>query len=398
MARDEPFVWRDKARASQADIPPQRGGSARSAPVLSSLAMSALRTVRFWTATLAGCALLALIEASALHLDALRAQRDSRLDLILLERLLADSVWVLMAVVVFAVTDHAAKVELRGRAIAWRFVLLGLALLPVYATSDAIAYVIVTTGDFVTFGDRLRRMAGTSFIWDIFLYVLLAIGCYALFQHERARRHEQERADLKTRLAQAELELLRAQLEPHFLFNALNTISGLVRSGSNDVASGALAELSRLLRYVIEASRHERVPLAWELQFVASYLRLQQIRYGSRLQFTIHNGVTVKGCDVPPLLLQPLIENAVVHGAARTTDPTSIELRVLANESELLVEISNSVDEQDTGAPDTTRVGLHNTRERLQRIYGSSFSFDARREHRGRYCVKLSLPRESACA
>jgi two-component system, LytTR family, sensor kinase len=360
--------------------------------------MSTLRSPRFWIATVAGCTLLALTESTALHLDAVRTGRDSRFGLLLLERLLADSVWILMSAVVFGAMDRAAAAGLRGREVAWRFVLLGVALLPVYATSDAIAYVAVQPGDVGTIGERLKRTAGTSVLWDIFLYILLTTGCYALFLHERTRRHERESADLKTRLAQAELELLRAQLEPHFLFNALNTISGLVRTRQDDLATSALAELSQLLRYVIEASRQERVPLAWELQFVASYLRLQQIRYGSRLQFAIHESVAAKGCDVPPLLLQPLIENAVVHGTARTTDPTRIELRVDVDDSRLLVEIQNSVDEQDANAPDSTRVGLRNTRERLQRIYGSEFSFDAGRRGSSLYCVTLSLPRASACA
>lgn len=82
------------------------------------------------------------------------------------------------------------------------------------------------------------------------------------------------------------------------------------------------------MRYVIEASRQERVPLAWELRFVSNYLRLQQIRYGDRLSFAIHQDTMARGYDVPPLLLQPLIENAVVHGAARTSDAASIEVRV----------------------------------------------------------------------
>src|SRR4029078_5109103 len=116
--------------------------------------------------------------------------------------------------------------------------------------------------------------------------------------------------------------------ELNVLSNALNTIAGLVRGAHPELATRALAQLSELLRYVIEASRQERVPLAWELDLVSNYLELQQIRYGSRLQVAIHQDAAARSYDVPPLLLQPLIENAVVHGATCTSHEARNEVRV----------------------------------------------------------------------
>jgi hypothetical protein len=114
-------------------------------------------------------------------------------------------------------------------------------------------------------------------------------------------------------------------------------IAGLIRVARPELATTALAKLSELLRYVVEASRHDKVPLAWELEFAASYLELQQLRFGPRLQFVIHEPAAGRACDVPPLLLQPLIENAVVHGVARTSDPVTIAVRVAMASGQLRV-------------------------------------------------------------
>ncbi|MGQ0648739.1 MAG: sensor histidine kinase [Gemmatimonadaceae bacterium] len=357
--------------------------------------MHTLRNHRFWMASVGGCTLLALVEATALHFDALRAPRPSSLSLLLLERAIADVAWLVMSAIVFVAMTQVTKSNAPVTAIAGRFTLIGVWLAPMYTTSDALAYAIVRDGGFATFGDRLQRIALTAFMWDLFLYVLLVLACYAFLLHQRARRRERESSELLARLTQAELALLRAQLEPHFLFNALNTISGLIRSRRHDAATSALAQLSELLRYVVEASRQERVPLEWELQFVSNYLELQQLRYGLRLQFAVHDDTVSRRCDVPPLLLQPLIENAVVHGAARTIGPARIDVRVTRHHARLSVDVQNSWNDRPRRPGGTTGVGLSNTRQRLVRMYGDSFSLVAGPLGPETYQVSVTLPRES---
>lgn len=197
---------------------------------------------------------------------------------------------------------------------------------------------------------------------------------------------------LRDRLNLAELKLLRAQLEPHFLFNTLNTIAGLIRGARPELATAALAKLGELLRYVVEASRKDRVPLAWELGFVANYLQLQQLRFGPRLQFAIHHTAANRGCDVPPLLLQPLIENAVMHGVARTSTPVTIEVHVATIDGKLHVEVGNTRDGSATAHGDTMGIGLCNTRQRLERMYGDEFGLDAGPNGSDRYRVTITLP------
>jgi two-component system LytT family sensor kinase len=366
------------------------------ARVISSSRMRRLRTLRFWLICVAGSVLLALMEATAAHFDALRSDRASVYEDLLLVRLLADAVWPVIAAVVFVVIERVMAAGAGAGGIALRLALLGVALAPLYAPSGALAYVLVHTGSVAGAGERLLNTALTSFMWEGFLYSMLTLVSASFFLSQRSRRQELEKIELRGRLAQAELGILRAQLEPHFLFNALNTIAGLVRGSHPELATRALAQLSELLRYVIEASRQDRVPLAWELEFVSNYLELQQIRYGSRLQVAIHQDAAARGYDIPPLLLQPLVENAVVHGAACTSQQASIEVRVRVapDASELRVEVNNTRGER-ASAGRRTGVGLSNTRQRLHRMYGDAFRLDAGPDG-AHYRVSISLPHEGA--
>lgn len=352
-------------------------------------AMRLLRTSRFWAGCSAGWLLLALVETATTHADAIRNGRPSNPALILLDRALADLVWFVVAAVVFVLMDRAMARHEPGGKIARRFAALGLAFAPIYMTWGGLSYWLAHGGELAA---AIRRTALVTLLWDVFLFTMITLAASMVLISRRARGHERASIELRARLAHAELELLRAQLEPHFLFNALNTIAGLIRVARPDLATRALAKLSELLRYVVEASRQDRVPLAWELEFVASYLELQQMRFGPRLSFEIHQAPDSRSCDVPPLLLQPLIENAVVHGVARTSDPVTIHVHVAMVDGELRVEVDNTRDERAGAERTSTGVGLSNTRQRLERMYGDDFAFDAGPAGPDRYRVTISLP------
>ncbi|HEX3758049.1 MAG TPA: histidine kinase [Kofleriaceae bacterium] len=325
------------------------------------------------------------------------AAADATLAAGLLDRGVADLVWLVVAVIVFDRASRAMPGVGVAR-VAGRFAVLGLVLAPLYLCWGPLAYAMVHGTGLSALPDALRRVPATTVIWDVFLYAILALAANVLFVSRRALRHERAGADLKARLAHAELELLRAQLEPHFLFNALNTIAGLIRGSRAALATTALAKLSELLRYVIEASRQDRVPLAWELEFATNYLELQQMRFGPRLRFVIHEAALGRGCEVPPLLLQPLIENAVVHGVACTSQPVTIEVRIATTAGELRIEIANTRDANAVPDGETTGVGLSNTRQRLERMYGTDFVFDAGLDGPDRYRVAIALPRAAVVA
>jgi len=357
--------------------------------------MRLLRTPRFWAGCLTGWILLALVETATTHADAVRNGRPSNPGIVILDRALADLVWFAVAAVVFVLMDRAMSRNDSASKIARRFILLGLACAPIYMTWGAVSYTLTHGG---ALGVAINRIAVATLLWDVFLFGTITLSASMVLMSRRSRGHERAGIELRARLAHAELELLRAQLEPHFLFNALNTIAGLIRVARPELATRALAKLSELLRYVVEASRQDRVPLAWELEFVANYLELQQMRFGPRLQFEIHEAAIGRGCEVPPLLLQPLIENAVVHGVARTSDPVTIHVHIAMVDGELRVEVDNTRDDRASAVYPSTGVGLSNTRQRLERMYGAGFAFDAGPAGPDRYRVTISLPHSTAYA
>lgn len=217
---------------------------------------------------------------------------------------------------------------------------------------------------------------------------LLQVGLSALLlarERERAWRREQ------TDNLQLRLTLLQGQLEPHFLFNTLNGISALVRASDRGSALSALSRVSELLRYALRASRAREVSVLDELQFVRDYAELQGLRLGAGLQ--MHWQVAEDAWEAytcPPLLFQPLLENAIRHGVEARDGQGRVELRLQALERELRLIISNELPEGPASMPGHG-LGLSATRERLHMLYGAAAGLDAGVQD-GYYRVDLRMP------
>jgi len=194
----------------------------------------------------------------------------------------------------------------------------------------------------------------------------------------RLAHRDAEAARLAGELSKAQLDALRRQLEPHFLFNALNGISGLVREKRNDAAVQMIAGLSDLLRRVLEDSGRQLVPLAEEVSFLESYIELQAMRFGDRLKVTVDIPLELYAALVPQLVLQPLVENAIVHGIGKLE--AGGEIRVTARDSDGTLSIYFYSDGPALSlvGTDRTGVGLSNTRGRLVTLYGEGSSVELR--------------------
>ena len=233
----------------------------------------------------------------------------------------------------------------------------------------------------------------TEFAWMTGTFLtMVAIGNWrSARSRELAWQAAQaDNLNLNLALEQQRMLSLRAQLEPHFIFNALNAISALVRSGDKAVALTGISRLSDLLRYALSASLRDTVTIADELQFVRDYLALQRLRYGDRLHFHIDgNDDIVQRSECPPLLLQPLIENALRHDLDCHAGPSDIRLSFERTEHDVLISVSNPASAHLSPNPGMG-LGLHNTRARLQL---TSAQASLRTELRAdRFLVEIRMP------
>jgi LytS/YehU family sensor histidine kinase len=203
--------------------------------------------------------------------------------------------------------------------------------------------------------------------WILYGLVLGVVTAYYLYQryHERALHT----AQLERSLADAKLHALELQLQPHFLFNTLNAIAGLVRTNHKDQAVTMVAGLADLLRYSLDHAGRQRVPLAEEMDMLERYLGIESARFSDRMAFTLALAEDARRAAVPMLVLQPLAENAVRHGIARSAAGGTIEVEANRVGDRLRIRMRNS------GTLDSAYVegiGLTNTRERLAALHGET--------------------------
>lgn len=182
----------------------------------------------------------------------------------------------------------------------------------------------------------------------------------------------QERALIESqRVAQeAKLTALQYQINPHFLFNALNAITSLVVAGRNAEAERASTLLGDFMRSSLEVDPDELVPLEDEIDSIATYVNIERIRFGSRLSVSFDVAEDLMAVSVPPLLLQPLFENAIKHGLSRTVDPVAIALTVRRDADQARITVANDAHVPVDNAAKGTGTGLKNIRDRLNAIYG----------------------------
>ncbi len=216
----------------------------------------------------------------------------------------------------------------------------------------------------------LAGFYGRNVIDMAFYWAVIAFG-YGLEWHQRFKDEELKAAQLEARLVETELKVLREQLHPHFVFNTLNTICVLVREERNSAAVTLIARLSALLRLSLDRTRLHEVTLREELEFLECYIDIQKARFSDRLEVGIAIEPAALEARIPNLLLQPLVENAILHGVAPKPGPGRVEVigRVAGGRLHLEVR-DDGPGLRDGDPPAKEGVGLGNTRERLAKIYG----------------------------
>jgi two-component sensor histidine kinase len=228
------------------------------------------------------------------------------------------------------------------------------------------------------------------FLW---VYWAVVIVAHAWRYHQKYRERELQAAELKAQLAQSQLQLLKMQLQPHFLFNTLHTISALMHKDV-ELADEMMAQFADLLRITLNDSQAHEVPLGQELEFVTTYLKIEQARLGPRLDVRLDIDPQVREALVPNLFLQPLVENAIRHGIAPRVEGGRLIIRARRSETRLELQIEDDGPGLSEDFPNRARVGLGlaNTRARLQGLYGPAHQFDLTRGPEGGLLATLTIP------
>ena len=269
------------------------------------------------------------------------------------------------------------------------------------AHSAAATFITLTVNPFDNMGDSpttfwprfLSRMQG-AFGSDLLVYGAVIGVCYAFDYYRKYREREFLASQLEAQLAQAQLESLRMQLHPHFLFNTLNGIVGLVRDNKNEAAVRMLVGLSDLLRHALEHSTQQEVELRKEINFIELYLSIQEMRFSDRLQIEMDIDPNTSRALVPSLILQPLAENALRHGIGRTVASGIVGISSRIEDGFLKLAVLDN----GAGLPDnwqlkgSSGIGLANTSARLQQLYGENHRLDVRNRPGGGVEVVVVLP------
>jgi two-component system LytT family sensor kinase len=216
------------------------------------------------------------------------------------------------------------------------------------------------------------RVAGVN----LPVYAGFVLAWYAGTFYRDARDRQVRAMELESLLQQAQLEALRSQLNPHFLFNALHSLAELVHTDPK-LAEQLIVRLGELLRQVLRSSTRQEVTLAEELEFIRGYVAIEQMRLGERMRVSWDIDAGALDALVPSLVLQPLVENAVQHGIAAAAGPGTLLIAARRAGGFLELEVRDNGPGLAHGSPDRRAgIGLANTRARLQRLYGDQHAFE----------------------
>jgi signal transduction histidine kinase len=226
--------------------------------------------------------------------------------------------------------------------------------------------------------------------WAFWMYWTIVGIAYGMDYYRDVREARVRAAELENQLAQAELQVLKQQLRPHFLFNTLNTISGLMRENVI-TAEDMISDLSTLLRLSLENSDTQEVPLRDELQALQLYLNIQRIRFRDRLTVDVEADPSALDGHVPHLVLQPLVENAFRHGISRRAATGMVRVRAEKRNGNLVLRVSDNGPGLAQDSAQKKGIGLQNTRARLQKLYGERSSVKIDSSGLG-FLVELQIP------
>lgn len=269
--------------------------------------------------------------------------------------------------------------------------LVHLLTLPIFAFSYL--KLLYSISEYVNF----FYLSGELMVWDVYIPVLHYIIQFGIFHayeyYKKSLENLQLKAELNKAAIQSELVTLKAQLNPHFLYNTFNTISASVPLELENTRE-MIAKLAKLFRYILKGTKDEFVLLQEEIEFARTYLQLEQERFGHRLNYEFKVDTLAYERLIPPMILQPLLENAVKHGISPLVEGGKIEVNIIAKESETIFELCDN----GAGMQDNIiggGIGLTNTKLRLYKIYQAPLHIESEPGEGVRIKFKIPLHAKS---
>jgi len=351
---------------------------------------------REWLGVAALCFGLALAYSLAWKLRHMLRGEPVDWSAIPVQDLLHFGAWFLLYPVVVLLTVRF-PLGVRRRRNLFLHILLALVFSPLLMTVT-VGLRMLTHARPMTWSAFLREAVVPEYAWGVTVYVILLSMAHAAEFRRRDQAHALGAAQLEAALALARLNALRMQLEPHFLFNALNSISSLVHRDP-DGAERMLARLGDFLRLTLDDSMPQQVELRQELEFLERYLDIERVRFSDRLNVVLHVPQDLLNARVPYLILQPLVENAIRHGLAERAGPGRVVVRASRRQAQLHLEVED--DGPGLSAelqPLKLGVGLSNIRGRLEQLYGDAAGLSVECSPSQGVRVVVELPCERGAA
>lgn len=354
--------------------------------------MTLLRSGKTWAGSFLTAALLTVLTTAQSYagrrLEGLPASVDRILPIQAIE-------WFAWGALAPGIVVVAARILARTRArprlvVSWAGMAVG------FSVGHALIEVILARAFRVVpvdmpFMTMLPARVAETLVGSLMVVAALACSYYALEHYRRATQREQRMATLEAQLAEARLNALRSQLQPHFLFNTLHTISALV-SDDTDAARRVITRLGDLLRVSMDTTGQHEVPLHTELAFMRHYLDIQQARFGERLRIRTDIDDAALNALVPAMILQPLVENCVRHAVEPRRTGGSIVVNARREGDTVILEVGDDGPGVGPTAGGGLGIGLANTRARLAQLYGDAHRFAMRSDPGAGVVVQLTLP------
>lgn len=258
-----------------------------------------------------------------------------------------------------------------------------------FAITQGWAWLLEVTIPIDGLSTRYRAAGPVLFFAGLLLFVLTVVFNYLLITFESSQLAEKKALELQVLAREAELRALRAQIDPHFLFNSLNSISALVMADPPS-ARRMCVLLADFFRGCLKFGSVDRITLAEEIQLMENYLDIEKVRLGSRLNVEQAIDTQCKDCRVPPLILQPLIENAITHGIAAMIDGGTVRIEAKQDGAGVKIFIENPF-EPESARTSGTGVGIKNVRMRLSNLFDGDARLDVN-DNGQRFRVELQMP------